>query len=218
MSENRNATLLASWHDNAARWSEAVRSGRIASRRLVTDSAVVAAIRALKPQRVLDLGCGEGWLTRALAAHVDESVGVDVSPELIEKAQALGGGTFRILGYDALIDDPLALGGFDVVVANFALLDDRLEPLLHALARIGRHLVIQTLHPGNVPGTYEDGWRQEDFTGFGDGGWTPMPWYFRTTASWLNAVSGSWRLVRVDEPLHPETGRPAALLITAAAI
>ncbi len=218
MTDNPSAEVIASWHDNAARWSDAVRSGRIASRRLVTDAAVVEAVLALKPRRVLDLGCGEGWLARALAPSVNEAVGVDVSPELIKAAQAAGGGTFKVLGYEALIDDPLALGGFDVVVANFALLDDNLCPLLGALARIGRHLVIQTLHPGNVPGDYIDGWRREDFTGFGEGGWTPMPWYFRTTASWLNAVSESWRLMRVEEPLHPETKRPASLLLTAAAL
>ncbi|HSK40392.1 MAG TPA: hypothetical protein VK943_11555, partial [Arenibaculum sp.] len=60
------ATLADSWTANAGLWTQAVRSGAIASRRLATDDAVVRAVAARRPRRVLDLGCGEGWLARAL--------------------------------------------------------------------------------------------------------------------------------------------------------
>lgn len=62
--------LVASWDANAAAWTDAVRSGQIASRRLATDAAAVdAVVRAVdgRVARVLDVGCGEGWLSRALA-------------------------------------------------------------------------------------------------------------------------------------------------------
>ncbi len=62
--------ILDSWHKNAAPWSLAVREGQIDSRRLVTDSAIVGAVeeygRAYTRPSVLDIGCGEGWLARAL--------------------------------------------------------------------------------------------------------------------------------------------------------
>ena len=58
-----------SWHPNADAWIDAVRSGSIGSRRRGTDAAVVAACAAQPGLRVLDVGCGEGWLARALAAQ-----------------------------------------------------------------------------------------------------------------------------------------------------
>lgn len=215
------AALLDSWHANAQPWSRAIAAGAIASRRLVTDQAVVAAVLAGAPRRVLDLGCGEGWLTRALTAAGVDAVGVDAVPALVARAAALGG-TFHQASYADLIADPGRVGsGFDGIVANFALLDDRPEPLLAALRRIaapGCRLVVQTLHPGSVDGPYEDGWRTETFGGFGgDAAWAPMPWYFRTIGSWIRVVSTDWQLLSLSEPLHPDTRRPASLILTATA-
>ncbi len=212
--------LITSWSVNAEQWTDAIRAGAIASRRLVTNGAVIDAVLSRRPSSVLDLGCGEGWLTRALGARVERIVGVDVSAELIERAASAGGGTFHRLSYDDVAADPARLGtDFDVVVANFALLDAELAPLLRALVAIvaeGGALVVQTLHPGSVPPPYEDGWREEDFSGFGDEDrWRPMPWYFRTLGSWHDAISKHWRVTRVAEPLHPQTRLPASLLITA---
>ena len=53
---------------------------------------LVARIAATSPREVVDLGCGPGNLTGLLAerwpgAHL---VGLDSSPEMIEKAQGLG--------------------------------------------------------------------------------------------------------------------------------
>lgn len=61
--------LRRSWDANAHAWTDAVRNESIESRRLVTNAAIIEAVRSCGGQRVLDLGCGEGWLARALAAH-----------------------------------------------------------------------------------------------------------------------------------------------------
>ena len=61
------ALILDAWHANAQAWERAVREGRIASRKLVTDQAIVEAVLSRSPRTVIDLGCGEGWLARALA-------------------------------------------------------------------------------------------------------------------------------------------------------
>ena len=63
------SALLQSWHTNADAWIDVIRSGAIESRQQVTDQAVLLAIIGRQPERVLDLGCGEGWLLRALAAR-----------------------------------------------------------------------------------------------------------------------------------------------------
>jgi SAM-dependent methyltransferase len=44
--------------------------------------------RPERAARALDFGCGVGRLTRALASHFDEVVGVDISPSMIDAARA----------------------------------------------------------------------------------------------------------------------------------
>ncbi len=52
------------------------------------------------PKSVLDIGCSEGWLIRELASQVPHLVGVDVVPDLIEKAEIAGGGRFLVASYE----------------------------------------------------------------------------------------------------------------------
>jgi 2-polyprenyl-3-methyl-5-hydroxy-6-metoxy-1,4-benzoquinol methylase len=220
MSETPAERLTESWTINAAAWTRAVRGGQIASRRLATDAAVIDAVAARRPRQVLDVGCGEGWLARALGERGIEVTGVDVSPPLVEAARASGGGTFEVLEYAEAARAPERLGGpYDVAVCNFALLDEDVVPLLAAIrARLapGGALVIQTVHPwaarGEAP--YADGWRTETFAGFGEGFGAAMPWYYRTLGSWVRCLSAAGLAIsELREPLHPETGGPASLLL-----
>ncbi len=219
MEHDPTQALLASWSGNADAWTRAVREGRIRSRRALTDGAVLQAIRRCSARRLLDVGCGEGWLCRALAGSGIELTGVDASPALVEAARNAGGADFRCLSYAELIEAPQAAGdGFDVIVCNFSLLDDRTPELLAALAQIATPdatLLIQTLHPLAVEPPYQDGWRLERFAGFdGADAWQPMPWYFRTLESWLNALSPTWRLQSLEEPRLPGAAAPASLLLS----
>jgi 2-polyprenyl-3-methyl-5-hydroxy-6-metoxy-1,4-benzoquinol methylase len=209
---------LAAWEANAAAWTEAVRGRAIASR-AVTDEAILGVIGQVPAGPVLDVGCGEGWLACALAERGFEVTGIDGSEELVRRA-AEGGGDFRVLRYEDAAADPSRLGGpYDAVVCNFALLGEEVAPLLRALgaalAPRGRVLV-QTLHPFTAcgDGAYRDGWRTEDFAGFAHPFPARMPWYFRTVGSWLAAIREAGLVPsRVEEPLHPETGRPLSLLL-----
>jgi SAM-dependent methyltransferase len=214
--------LLDSWHDNAAAWTAAVRSGAIESRRLATDAAILDAVLERRPCKVLDLGCGEGWLVRALAQRGVAAVGVDGAARLVGAA-ASAGGSFVQLRYAELIAAPERCGeGFDLVAANFALLEEEILPLLAALRRImpaDGWLLVQTLHPLAAGPPYEDGWRTEDFRAFGEGSWTPMPWYFRTLGSWVGVLrAGGFALQALREPVHPQEQRPLSLLLETRAI
>lgn len=222
--EDREAALIWSWMANADAWTRAVREGRIPSRRLATDAAIVEAVAERKPGRVLDLGCGEGWLMRALGERGIETIGLDASLELVMAAEETGGGRYRCVSYDELVDDPTRAGGpYDVVAANFSLLGAELVPLLRALRRNlspSGALVIQTVHPWTAAGDegYADGWRTETFDAFGGDFAEPMPWYFRTLGSWVDALRGAgFRVSTLREPIHPQTGQPASLLMVAEA-
>jgi 2-polyprenyl-3-methyl-5-hydroxy-6-metoxy-1,4-benzoquinol methylase len=224
-SKAHRALLRQSWTANAGVWTAAVRDGSIPSRRAATDAAIVAACdRVLDGQpgmRALDVGCGEGWLSRELVKLGATVTGIDASDPLIEAARASGGGAdYVCASYEQLESDATAVAGpFDLIVCNFALLDDRVVPLLAALSRrlpASGVILVQTVHPWAAvgDGPYEDGWRTEGWRTFAKAFPMPMPWYFRTTGSWLAAAREARLVVdRLEEPLHPETKQPLSLLL-----
>ncbi|MGY4493949.1 class I SAM-dependent methyltransferase [Pseudomonas sp. TE3610] len=214
------STLLQSWHHNADVWIEAIRSGALASRVQVTDQAILLAIMSRQPQRVLDLGCGEGWLLRALTDRGIDAVGVDGDATLAAAARAAGSAPVHVASYEALVATQVEIGRhYNVICANFALLHQDIIPLLAAMGTLlapGGALVIQTLHPWvAAAGDYQDGWREETFAGV-PGQWQPMPWYMRTLSSWINALDmAGFRLAGLQEPQHPQSAGPQSLLMVA---
>lgn len=212
--------LLQSWHANADAWIEVIRSGAIESRQQVTDQAILLAIMGRQPECVLDLGCGEGWLLRALADRGINVAGVDGDATLIEAARAAGSANVHVASYQTLIEAEVDIGrDYDLICANFSLLHQDIIPLLaamHALLAPGGAMIIQTLHPWAVAaGDYQDGWREESFAGF-KGQWQPMPWYFRTLSSWCNALDmAGFHILGLQEPQHPQSPVPQSLLLIA---
>ena len=215
--------ILDSWRTNAMPWTAAVRGQQIESRRLVTDPAIRDATLAHAPQSVLDLGCGEGWLARALAARGIRVTGIDAVPALIEQARQAGGGDFRAMSYEDIAAGRLDVT-VDAVVCNFALLGNEsvngLLGTVRALLNPRGRLLVQTLHPlvacGEQP--YRDGWRHGSWTGFSAGFSDPAPWYFRTLESWTRLLADSGlRLLELREPLHPQTRKPVSVIFLAQA-
>ncbi|HRD48886.1 MAG: methyltransferase domain-containing protein [Candidatus Competibacter sp.] len=213
--------IVESWGKNALPWTKAVRDGQIDSRRLITNQAIVEAVLSRSPRTVLDLGCGEGWLTRELAARQIQVTGVDAVPDLIEKAQSAGGGDFRVASYEEIAAGKLKIS-VDVMVCNFALLGHKsVEAMFRAApSLLNAHgaLIIQTLHPimacGDFP--YQDGWREGSWTGFSADFTDPAPWYFRTMESWIKLFRDSgFQLLEVREPVHPKTRKPASVIFIA---
>jgi 2-polyprenyl-3-methyl-5-hydroxy-6-metoxy-1,4-benzoquinol methylase len=214
--------VIDAWNANAAPWSDAVRGKKIRSRNLATDQAIVDAVMSRNPRSVLDIGCGEGWLVRALNARGVECIGTDVVPELIDRAREAGGGEFIVASYEDVAAGKLQMS-VDVVVANFSLIGkdavDAIVARSPELLNANGALIIQTPHPviATEQNPYIDGWREGSWAGCGDNFAKPAPWYFRTVGTWVKLLSDSGlHLVDLREPLHPETGKPASLILVGA--
>src|ERR1700722_7656508 len=129
--------IIKSWYSNAAPWTRAIREASIASRKLVTDQAIIDAVSSVSCARILDIGCGEGWLARALSVLGKSVTGVDVVPELVAQATASldaasadavlrgtarGTVAFHVQDYGSIANRQWGWGPFDAGVGNFSLL------------------------------------------------------------------------------------------------
>ncbi|WP_373078346.1 class I SAM-dependent methyltransferase [Zhongshania sp.] len=211
----KEAAILSSWHKNVDAWTKAVRQAEIASRVAVTDAAIVNAVVAQGPKTVLDIGCGEGWLVRALSNLGVAAEGVDGIAGLIDRAIERGG-KFSVLSYE-----DFAQGAWrkpvDCVVANFSLLGHRVVAdvlaVIPTVLNVNGCCIIQTLHPAFSGAPYCDGWREGNWDGFSADFSEPAPWYFRTLNSWLALFTASgFTLHELIEPLNPQTSLPTSAI------
>jgi len=76
--------------DEFNRWAEAGRGEHMEEDHLPIVLPMLAMIELNPADRILDVGCGTGWLARRLAAQVPRGsvLGVDVSDEMIARARA----------------------------------------------------------------------------------------------------------------------------------
>jgi len=219
MPTSNDEQIIQSWHLNAKAWTGAIKNQQIESRIRVTNQAIIETVVAYQPTTALDVGCGEGWLCRALAAQSVEVTGIDVVPALIDTAKQLGLGSYQCCAYEEIAEALAKHAKFDVAICNFSLLgktsvESLLDAISNLLCREG-HFIIQTLHPleadGDAP--YHDGWRTGSWQGFGPQFTTPAPWYFRTIESWQQQLYRSgFNRVECREPIHPETQKPASMI------
>jgi 2-polyprenyl-3-methyl-5-hydroxy-6-metoxy-1,4-benzoquinol methylase len=216
--DNNDQKIIDSWHKNAIPWIVAIQEQQIESRKLVTDRSIVDAVVSRNGKTVLDLGCGEGWLTRALVGQGMEVLGTDIIPALIAQAQTIGVGRFELASYAEIAAGKLSIK-FDVVVANFSLFGDEsvrsLFRSIRSLLKPHGAFIIQTLHPAIVCGDlpYADGWRSSTWDGFSADFTDPAPWYFRTLGTWVDLYGSSGlSLWEIREPIHPLAGKPTAAI------
>lgn len=139
----RGMTLnwLAPWYDML--WCPAFGLGK----RFRDRTAALAEFRA--GERVLDVGCGTGWLTRRAAEIVGPTGaawGIDAAPDMIrvgmqEAARARNAAQFKLAAIEAL---PFEDASFDLVVASLVI--HHLPPELKA---IGLKEAYRVLKPGS---------------------------------------------------------------------
>lgn len=217
---NQEQNIINSWFANAGNWAAIIDSNSIESRKLATNKAIIDVICDSNPVSVLDVGCGEGWLAKELYDKGINVTGVDVVPELIEKAKQKIDAKFFVASYDDICSKRVSLPEpFDAIVINFALIakestENLLAALPHYLTESGR-LFIQTLHPFSrkLIDDYTTGWKEGSWDGLGEQFTMPYQWYFRTLEDWLFLLDQSgFSNSKVTEVLHPHSGKPLSVI------
>lgn len=147
--------------------------------RFVSDlgSPVVELLAPKRGERILDLGCGDGALTRKLVELGCDVVGVDASAPQVEAAKALGLDA-RVMSAEELTFDR----EFDAVFSNAVLhwikradaviagVHRALEPGGRFVAELGGHGCVDTIRTALVAALNHRGLDGE----------SRVPWYFPT--------------------------------------
>ena len=141
------------WEANAQTWTDLVRAGYDVYRDHHNTPAFLAMLPPVDGLAGLDVGCGEGANTRALARLGARMTAVDVAPTFVrhavaaEHAEALGIG-YLLADATAL---PFADASFDFATAFMSLMDvgDAAQALreVHRVVRSGGFLQFSILHP-----------------------------------------------------------------------
>jgi SAM-dependent methyltransferase len=108
-------------------------------------------------RKTLDLGCGEGRLSRDLKGLGHDVVGVDISPTMLAAAREADPQIETVLADAATL--PFADAAFDCAVAHLSLQDvDDLVGAVNEAGRVlesGGHFCAAVVHPINSAGEFE---------------------------------------------------------------
>lgn len=228
------------WDSNAAIWDAGLGSDGDDTRRYWSDDALLTMLGPPDGRHLLDLGCGNGYLSRILAARGAEVVGVDMSEAMLSHAATypVDGGCVRYVRSSITDLSDLPPDHFDGAVSNYVLHDvaDYEQALseVNRVLRPGASLVLTLTHPcfSCGPRTWSteppDSPRREDAVGFlTDGyfrraayliedwsGFSAIPYYHRPLRDYWRAFQRQgFDIVGFDEPTINERGRgklPAA--------
>jgi SAM-dependent methyltransferase len=147
--------------------------------RFVSDlGAPVVELLAPQPgERILDLGCGDGALTRRLVDLGCEVVAIDSSPEQVEAAKALGLDA-RVVSADAMPFDEIFDAVFSNAVLHWIPYADPMIAAVHRALRPGGRFVAECGGYGCVDKVRTALVRALNRRGI-DGD-ARVPWYFPT--------------------------------------
>ena len=166
---------------------------------------LVELLAPQKDEHILDLGCGDGVLTAAIAARCRRIVGVDSSPEQVAAARARG--------VDARVSDGHALpfeAEFDAIVSNAALHwmtrpDAAIDGMWRAL-RPGGRVAAEMGAAGNVAKISAALAVALERRGIDAN--SRFPWYFPTQAAYRQKLAGRGFEIRMMEAVERPTTLP----------
>ena len=157
------------WSDMAQEWDAGYTEEGDASRRFLLNDALFRMVGDVTGQRILDAGCGAGYLSRLLARRGADVVGVDVAEGLLAlaRARSSGRGSAPTYHQGSLSHMPfLPDASFHAVVSMVVLQDVRdYEGAVAELDRVlrpGGRVAFTITHPcfNGLPGY---GWERHPF-------------------------------------------------------
>ncbi len=149
------ADPAAAWDAAAPAWDDFVETGLDYWRTDVHGPALLAACGDVRGQHVLDLGCGQGWFSRQLAARGAHVIGVDFSAAQIanagrHEAAAPRGIDYRHLGATQ-VGEHWPPGSFELITACMSLHDSpdtaRILAACRSVLSPDGHIAFSIVHP-----------------------------------------------------------------------
>src|SRR5579872_4142143 len=117
MAAPENTELL---REEFNRWAQAGRGDEMERNHIPIVEPTLALMDLQPADRVLDLGCGSGWLVRRLAATLANGLvtGIDVSDEMVRRAQTATAGFPNVqIRYGTAEEIPAPDGSFTKVIS-----------------------------------------------------------------------------------------------------
>jgi SAM-dependent methyltransferase len=203
-------SLREAWEANAASWIEWSRSPERDHAFWRMNLPTLLALVPAAGGPVLDVGCGEGRVSRALKELGYEVVGVDGSPTLAAAAREADPG-FEVLLADAAAL-PFASESFELAVASLTLMNmDDMPGAVSEIARVlrpGGRLCASVLHPlntwGKAGGDYFETTRYSETIEAGGASLTLHDTHRPLTAYFDALASAGMLIERVVEPVPDE--------------
>jgi len=230
--EMTDGKIAAQWDALADVWSSGYSEYGDVNRRYVIDPVLFQILGDARGLRILDAGCGFGYLSRLLAKQGAAVEGQDISRKFIEMAldrerREPAGVRYRRA---SIVDlSPWSDGTFDAVVSNLVLQDVRdYRKAIREIARVlkpGGRFVFSVMHPAFASPPIR-GWVQEprdsarnedrqyvkvdryfdrstEAWGFGDG--PRVTSFHRPLRDYFEALADAGFLVRrLEEPVPPQ--------------
>ncbi|MFX1508861.1 MAG: class I SAM-dependent methyltransferase [Promethearchaeota archaeon] len=150
--------LLNQWQANAKVYSELIKGKGTPHHQYILNPCVEKLMGDVHGLRILDAGCGEGYLSRFYAQKGADVVGVDFSQSLVDRSKKLSARLpIEYVQADLCELKEFAAEEFDAVLCNLVLLNlDCLEKSLsefHRVLQQNGFLVFSVVHPAfNVYG------------------------------------------------------------------
>lgn len=159
-------TRNTTWEGVARKWHKGLEERADSYHASVVAPNLLRVLKPAAEMRVVDIGCGDGFITREIAAMGAEVVGTDISPEMVKLAQKAAAPNERYVAAPAEKLSFAKDASFDAATIVLALQNiEHLDGALAEAARVlrtGGRLLIVLNHPVfRIPKKTSWGWDDE---------------------------------------------------------